>query len=758
MRNVGEPTMKKTATIIAWLLVCLIMGVLIALPVGDNAQITLGLLVCLSMIALWRYRTVAPLRLAFIVLGLSIVLRYVYWRTTSTLPPVSDLSGFIPGLILYIAELYCVAMMCVSIMVVADPLQRKPPAPVPADKLPTVDVFVPSYNESRDLLATTLAAAKAMDYPADKLNVFLLDDGGTDQKCHQPDQNAAEEARFRRAELMSLCDALGVHYLARARNEHAKAGNLNAGLQKSTGELVAVFDADHAPVREFLTETVGHFAEDERLFLVQTPHFFLNPDPIEKNLSTFQRMPSENEMFYSMTQRGLDKWNAAFFCGSAAVLRRTALTEANGFSGKTITEDCETALELHSRGWNSRYVDKPLIAGLQPETLDSFIGQRSRWCRGMIQILILKNPLLQRGLTIPQRLCYLSTAMFWLFPLPRLIFMIAPLFYLFFGIKIYIANIQEFLAYTTTYLAVSLMLQNYLFGKVRWPWVSELYEYMQSYFLAQAIFSVIVSPHKPTFNVTAKGMTLEQDHISGLARPYFAVFGLLMAGVVMTVWRNAAEPATSDLTLFVGAWNVFNLVLAGTALGAVIERRERRRTHRLAIARTGTMLIDDHEVQVQIDDASIGGVRVRPTNGHAISQDFNDGVAWLTIDPREPGESLPKVLMRIRRIAHDGKGPFLGLEYANLELSHYRVVADLMFSDGVPLERFRTTRRSGQNVLSGTLRFVVWGLREMGRLCRFIIASNGHSTLPASLEAPAELIAPHGRPDGRGAAPQALRA
>jgi cellulose synthase/poly-beta-1,6-N-acetylglucosamine synthase-like glycosyltransferase len=68
-------------------------------------------------------------------------------------------------------------------------------------------------------------------------------------------------------------------------------------------------------------------------------------------------------MFYGIIQRGLDKWNASFFCGSAAVLRRKALNEAGGFSGLSITEDCETALELHSRGWNSVYVDKPLIAG-----------------------------------------------------------------------------------------------------------------------------------------------------------------------------------------------------------------------------------------------------------------------------------------------------------------------------------------------------------------------------------------------------------
>jgi cellulose synthase (UDP-forming) len=325
-------------------------------------------------------------------------------------------------------------------LAVVDPLKR-PDAPVQAEgDLPSVDVFVPSYNEDNVLLASTLSAAKALDYPAQKLNVFLLDDGGTDEKCTQADPQKAVDAQNRRRELTQLCAQLNVHYVGRERNVHAKAGNLNAGMAVSNSDLVVVFDADHAPVREFLRETVGYFAKDPKLFLVQTPHVFLNPDPVEKNLGTWAHMPSENEQFYSVVQCGLDRWNAAFFCGSAAVLRREALDEVGGFSGITITEDCETALELHSRGWHSLYVDKPLIGGLQPESFGDFIGQRSRWCRGMMQILLLKNPLLKKGLSLPQRIGYLSSSLFWAFPFPRLIFTIAPLFFILFEMRVYVAT------------------------------------------------------------------------------------------------------------------------------------------------------------------------------------------------------------------------------------------------------------------------------------------------------------------------------
>ncbi|MFN3628293.1 MAG: glycosyltransferase, partial [Parvibaculum sp.] len=278
-------------------------------------------------------------RLMTFVFSAVLALRYAFWRTTETLPDISEPWNFIPGIILYGAEMYCLVMLAINFFIVADPLQRKPAPRLSDAEKPTVDVFVPSYNESPDLLALTLAAAKSMNYPADKLTVYLLDDGGTDAKCNHSDPRAALAARRRREELQALAAALGVRYHARAENSHAKAGNLNSGLVRSSGDLVVVFDADHAPercfLREFLNETIGYFAKDEKLFLVQTPHYFLNPDPLEKNLQTFGTMPSENEMFYSMIQKGLDRWNAAFFCGSAAVLRREALEQVGGFSGIT---------------------------------------------------------------------------------------------------------------------------------------------------------------------------------------------------------------------------------------------------------------------------------------------------------------------------------------------------------------------------------------------------------------------------------------
>ena len=191
------------------------------------------------------------------------------------------------------------------------------------------------------------------------------------------------------------------------------------------------------------------------------------------------------------------------------MLRRRHLEEIGGIAGVSITEDAETALELHARGYNSVYISEPMVAGLQPETFAGFIGQRTRWAQGMLQILLLKNPLLKRGLSLPQRICYLSSSVFWLFPLARTIFLFMPLTYLFFGMKIYNASFEEFCAYALAHLACSMMLTNHLFGKVRWPFISELYEMTQALFVLPALLSVFVRPRAPTFKVTAKAETLQ---------------------------------------------------------------------------------------------------------------------------------------------------------------------------------------------------------------------------------------------------------
>ena len=109
----------------------------------------------------------------------------------------------------------------------------------------------------------------------------------------------------------------------------------------------------------------------------------------------------------------------------------------------------------------------------------------------MFQLFLMKSPLFKRGLKPIQRVAYLSSMTYWFFPLPRLIFMIAPLLHIFFDVKLFVSTVEESIAYAATYVVVNAMIHNQLYGHVRWPWMSELYEYVQGVFLIKAIGSVI---------------------------------------------------------------------------------------------------------------------------------------------------------------------------------------------------------------------------------------------------------------------------
>lgn len=716
--------MTTRASLFLWAITGIMTLVLLTQPISVEAQYYMGLSIIVALILTWKFTHGDTGRQIFLGLASMVVIRYVFWRATSTLPPLSDPIDFVLGFILLLAESYCVLILTISLIINVDPLKRKPLAREEDEKLPTVDVFIPTYNEDEEILATTMAAAMSMDYPAHKMTVWLLDDGGTDQKRNDPNPEKAAAARQRYEDLQLLCKKMGARYLTRQKNQHAKAGNMNNGLKNSTGDIIVVFDADHAPFRSFLRETVGHFLLDPKLFLVQTPHVFLNPDPIEKNLKTFDRMPSENEMFYSITQRGLDKWDASFFCGSAALLRRTALETTGGFSGITITEDCETAFELHGNGWHSVFVDKPLIAGLQPETFTSFIGQRSRWCQGMFQILILKNPALKKGLSLTQRVSYLSSMTFWFFPLPRLVFMFAPLLYIFLNTKIFVSNISETIAYTSMYIVVNVMLQNYLYGKVRWPWISELYEFVQGVFLVKAMVTVALNPRKPTFNVTAKGLTLDNNHLSELAWPFFAIWGLLFFADLVAVARYFLDSGVNNLIVVVGCWNTFNLMIAGAALGAVAERAQPDRHPRLPIDRHGFLMLDNKKIPVQFLDVSAGGCSM-VSSWDMATPDIGDKpiIAELAIKPI--GTMLQKQTMQTVkvRLVHagfkDGRAK-ISVAFHEMQPEQHFLLADLMYGDSGALERFLDKRRRHQNIYQGTKQFLKWGVTEPVRAFRYL--------------------------------------
>lgn len=589
------------------------LGVLLflaILPMGLSIAQDISIAVVIALVAF----TALPGRVTkvfFITLCTWVSLRYFSWRIASFPLDGSLLELFLSALLL-MAETYGIVMLLLGIFVNAFPLEREKP-PLPADKSewPTVDVYIPTYSEPVSVVYRTLVAATDIDYPADKLKIFVLDDGYPRSINPKTNPETALELSARTEELKVLCERLGATWLTREKNVHAKSGNMNSAMAQTKGELILILDADHVPTRDVLKNITGFFTQDKRLAFVQTPHFFVNADPIEKNLNLTNRMPSENEMFYRVVQKGLDLWNASFFCGSAALLRREAVIDVGGFSVDSITEDASTSLKMHQKGWRSAYCDTPMVAGLQPETFVGFTVQRLRWAMGMAQIMIKQNPLIIKGLSLGQRLSYFSVVVFWLFPFARVIFFISPFMALFFNLKIYPSGMEYFFIYTAPYLVAVILSFQKMFGKTRRFLISEVYESMQSFYTFPALISTILSPNTPTFKVTPKGETLTSEFVSEFNKPYYFFYTLTVVGVLWGVIRMVLEPENLAPLLLSVSWLGFNLLLLSACMGALVEKVQRRERPRIDISERVTVHTTTGKKDVLVLNANEEAIRFK---------------------------------------------------------------------------------------------------------------------------------------------------
>ena len=707
-----------------------------SVPLADENQMLLsaGVLAALFLLSRTERFLGDFNRVAVIVLAAYLSLRYWMFRTTDTLT-YTGVWDFVFLMLLYLAETYGIFTHLVGLFVNLSPLRRNIPA-LPADGhlWPRVDVLVPTYNEPVEMVTLTLTACTQLNYPADKLNVFVLDDGGTTQKREDPDPARAAAARRRAQELQAAAASLGVHYLTRESNVHAKAGNINAALgaaidtgqprrtsagdnpglgePRPSGELVLILDCDHVPTKDFLRNTVGFFVADEKLACVQTPHFFINPTPVEKNLGTATESPGENEMFYGGIQLGLDFWNASFFCGSAALLRRRHLMAIGGLVEDTITEDAGTALKLHARGFNSVYLNKAMTMGLSPESFDGFIIQRSRWAKGMIQILLLRSPLWAKGLSMAQRVCYLNACMFWLFGFARMIFFLSPLMFLVFNLRVYNASLTQVLVYALPHLVASYFVSNHLYGKLRHPFYSELFEIIQSIYLIPAVVSVFLNPRSPRFRVTPKSISLQQDTLAHLATPFYLMLLLnllaICAGAVL--WLN--RPVMLDTIAICLCWNTFNLLLVICCLGVVWERRQLRRSHRYSTREAVTVFDPRSGARVP------ALLRDLSTTGIGLTVDSNElrmspHLRLQAVDSYGNRHDLPLQVIRVE----NGRGrQTLGCRFETDDASVCRQVIGFVYGDSGRWKYFTAGRRGkGIGTIHAFFKLVNIGLKGTWR-------------------------------------------
>jgi cellulose synthase (UDP-forming) len=230
----------------------------------------------------------------------------------------------------------------------------------------TVDVFLPSCGEPLAMVDNTLRYVSMMTWGGPK-TVYVLDDSA-------------------RAEVRGLADKYGFRYIVRPNpGQMKKAGNLTHALGVSSGDFIAVIDADFAVRPEFLYETMPYFS-DPKIGIVQTAQYF---DVRNESFSYIQRYAGTlQEIFFRFIQPARDRYKAAICAGTNLVYRRAAVAAAGGFAQVPIGEDVHSGVKLWWAGYETRYLPLCLAEGVAPTDFASLANQQARWCRSSMMVMV----------------------------------------------------------------------------------------------------------------------------------------------------------------------------------------------------------------------------------------------------------------------------------------------------------------------------------------------------------------------------------
>jgi len=500
------------------------------------------------------------------------VARYSYWRLFTTVLPAEGAWYELSWIwFCYGVELFSLADALILYLIFQRHTDRRGEAnrhesrlrAQTPDQLPSVDVYIPTYNESLDVLEKTITGAICLDYP--KFQIWVLNDG-------------------RRPWLKAFCETQGVGYITRDNNAHAKAGNINHALTKTNADFVAIFDADFIPQQNFLMRTMGFF-EDPKIGIVQVPHTFYNHDPMQTNLALQKSLPDDQRFFFEAIMVSRDGWDAAFCCGSNSVTRRAALRAVgDALPVGSITEDMLLTLAMLRHGFITRYLCEPLAFGLAPESLKAFFVQRQRWARGATQMLYLRQGPLGPKLSFMNRLFFLPTHWFSQSCM-LLMTIIAPVVFLLTGM-LPLVNVTAASSLFYILPMVLAMVGGLCVYAPRhyFPLAAQVLGTFQSFKLLPTILVTLVKPSGHLFKVTPKGGSANQTtYERGVFQLAAGLIALTTAGLVINAipeWRIIDDTALVPMVALWAAINVTVLFLVCMmALQAPANRTEERFIH-----------------------------------------------------------------------------------------------------------------------------------------------------------------------------------
>lgn len=477
------------------------------------------------------------------VLATIFTLRYFWWRSLSTMNPAARVFFYA----FLIAEGLSFLESLLFYFVHSNPTEYNRPQPIAGR---SVDVFIPTYNEPVEILRETVLCAINMKYPH---NTYILDDGN-------------------REEVRKLAQEFNCGYITREDRAHAKAGNLNNAFHQTSGEFIVTLDADHVASPDLIEDTIGFFA-DPKVGVVQGTQDFYNLDSFQHLVNWDSRVGwQQQELFFSVIQPGKDRYNATFYCGSPAIIRRKSLEEIEGFPTESITEDMHTGLKMQKKGWRVLYFNRTLARGLAPQTFTGFATQWQRWGTGAMQVLRKENPFFGRGLTFGQRLCYFSSFFFYWMPWVKLFFVVTPIICLTFGVFPLVTNPYDYAAYFLPYFALNMLCSVVAQGGIRNFFCSERFNLLKMHVLMRTIGGLF---RKQAFFFVTPKSRAAAARVSEVLLPLIILLGLgfsLFAGV----YRIERVPMWG-YTFWALAVNIFWAVVFLIMIGGVVQRSLKRK-------------------------------------------------------------------------------------------------------------------------------------------------------------------------------------
>ena len=198
----------------------------------------------------------------------------------------------------------------------------------------------------------------------------------------------------------ALARRLDVGYLRRERNRDHKAGNVNHALERTSGEIVAIFDVDHVPSENYLLRSLGPF-KDAGIGFVQVRLDHSNGSESFVASAGAER----NDGFFGAPLHGMLGCGCPQKFGSNCLIRRSALESIGGYK-PGLAEDLNTSLHLHAEGWRSTYVSESLAKGIEPVELSGFFIQQYKWAHGVTSLLRDVYPRLMTRLDLKTNICY----------------------------------------------------------------------------------------------------------------------------------------------------------------------------------------------------------------------------------------------------------------------------------------------------------------------------------------------------------------